>query len=147
MSSASLSQAEAERLLSMLKCSLVHEMEFPQRRHSIEIDAFGDTKKDLFTIKFYRGKVNPLKYEIGARIKKNGTLLLELHINPSNVHPNPDGQKIVGSHWHVYTEKYGRHWAFPAEDLKAEDFIKNTILFFDKFNIIEQPEIVYQMEL
>ena len=84
---------------------------------------------------------------MGARIMKNGILLLELHMNPSNIHTNPDGEKITGSHWHIYSEEAGLLWAFPAEDLNSEQFVENTIIFLDKFNVIEKPEIRFQYEL
>ena len=105
MSVSKLTNAEARRLLDMTKRSLIAELNFPTRGDEKEFDVVGDTKKDIFAIKIYRGKIQPFKYNIGARIKKNGTMLLELHINPSNVHRNPDGEKICGSHWHIYTEE------------------------------------------
>ena len=147
MSSNKLTDAEARQLLEMTKKSLVQEINFPTRGNEKEFDVVGDTKKDIFAIKIYRGKIQPFKYNIGARIKKNGTMLLELHISPSNVHYNPNGEKICGSHWHIYTEEYGRNYAFPAEDVQEDAFVDNTIAFFTKFNVVEQPNINYQLEL
>lgn len=147
MSYPKLSQKEAEHLLKMLKRTLVEEINFPSLGESVEFDLMGDTKKDLFTTKIYRGKINRKKYEIGARIKKDNTLLLELHISPGKVHPNPDGEKIIGSHWHIYSEEYGRRKAFPAEDINSEDFVENTIKFLEEFNVIEKPSITFQLEL
>ena len=106
MSSNKLTDAEARQLLEMTKKSLVQEINFPTRGNEKEFDVVGDTKKDIFAIKIYRGKIQPFKYNIGARIKKNGTMLLELHICQSNVNYNPNGEKICGSHWHIYTEEY-----------------------------------------
>ena len=147
MSSVHISKDEAERLLKMLKHSLSSEITFPRKGSNEEFEVIGDTKQDIFAIKIFRGKINSLKYNIGARIKKNGLLLLELHINPSNRHPNPDGELITGNHWHIYSEKYELKWAFPADDINSEDFEKNTILFLTKFNVIEKPNIIYQAEL
>ena len=147
MASEKLTQDEAERLLSMLKHSLIKEINFPQCGTSIEFDVEGETKQDIFCVNIFRGKINGKKYNISARIKKNGILLLELHINPTNVHINPDGEKLIGSHWHSYDEKYGRKIAFPAYDIKDTDFVENTIKFFDEFNIIEKPKVIYQLEL
>ena len=104
MSVPKLTNAEARRLLDMTKRSLIAELDFPVRGDEKEFDVIGDTKKDVFSIKIYRGRIQPFKYNIGARIKKNGTMLLELHMNPSNVHYNPDGEKICGSHW-IYTQR------------------------------------------
>lgn len=140
-----LTEMEAKRLLEMLKKSLVNEIMFPNEGGvSKEFDVIGETKADIFSVNIFRGKINPLKYNFGARIKKNGIMLLELHINPSNIHFNPDGNKIVGSHWHRYTEQYGRRLAFPAEDVISEDFIDNTMKFLIEFNVIKTPKILYQ---
>ncbi len=142
-----LTQKEAEALLAMLKRSLVKEINFPEKANSVEFDVIGDNKKDVFATRIYRGRINPLKYDLSARVKKDGIMLMELHINPGSAHINPDGEKIVGSHWHIYTEEYGRKKAFPAEDIQSDHFVENTILFMKKFNIIEQPAINYQFEL
>ena len=147
MSSIKISQAEAEKLLKMLKRSLVTEIDFPSAGNEIEFNVIGDRRQDTFAINIFRGKINHRKYNIGARIIKNGILLLELHINPSNIHWNPDGEKIAGSHWHVYSEKYGRSYAFPAEEINSERFVENTIAFLDKFNVIAKPKINYQLEV
>ena len=99
-----ISQAEANRLLSMIKRALTSEINFPLKGASEEFKVIGDTKRDIFAVNIFRGKINRFKYNIGARIVKNGIMLLELHINPSNIHTNPDGEKIAGSHWHIYNE-------------------------------------------
>lgn len=147
MSDAKITTAEARRLLEMLKRSLIVELMLPTRGEKEEFDVIGDTNTDIFTICTYRGKINPKKYDIGARIKKNGILLLELHIGPTNVHYNPDGTEIKGNHWHIYTEEHGRKYAVPAEALENSSFVENTILFLESFNIIEKPEIRCQLEV
>lgn len=147
MSVPKLTNEEAHRLLEMTKRSLVAEVGFPSCGGEEEFDVIGDTKKDVFAVKIYRGKIQPFKCNIGARIRKNGTMLLELHINPTNIHRNPDGEKIYGSHWHIYTEEYGRAYAFPAGDIREDAFVENTIAFLTKFNVVEQPQINYQLEV
>ena len=74
-------------------------------------------------------------------------MLLELHISPSQVHINPDGTKITGSHWHIYTEEYGRAQAFPASEINEDTFVENTLKFLKQFNVIETPSIHAQLEL
>lgn len=142
-----ITQVEADRLLRMLKRTLISEISFPEKGESVEFQVAGDGKQDIFAVNIFRGKINLLKYNIGARVVKNGVLLLELHINPSNVHSNPDGKKITGCHWHIYSEEYGRLWAFPAENIDSEEFVENTMMFLIKFNVIEFPAIHVQMEL
>ena len=146
MSGEKLTDAEARRLLEMLKHTLIEEMNFPNRGEKKEFDVVGDTKKDLVTVSIFRGRIQPKKYSIGARIKKNGISLLELHINATNVHFNPDGEKITKDHWHIYTEDYGRKFAIPAEDIYDEDFVENTLIFLRKFHVVEPPKIYYQTE-
>lgn len=147
MGSDKLTTAEADRIIKMLKCSLVDAINFPNKGKEQEFDVTGESDKDIFSINIYRAKIQPFKYNYGARIKKNGIVLLQLHINPTSVHYNPDGKKISGSHWHIYTEGFDRKYAFPAEDIGSDEFVENTIKFFKKFNIIDQPEIQYQLEL
>lgn len=142
-----LTQKEADRLIAMLKSTLCQEIAFPSRNSKTEFDVQGDTKQDIFTIKIFRSKIKHNKYTFGARIKKDGILLLELHINPGNPHSNPDGTKIVGSHWYVYREGYDRKFAFPATNINDDDFISNTLLFFDKFHLINKPKVTCQLEL
>lgn len=147
MSFSKMTQAEADRLLQMLKRTLISEINFPGKRKNTEFNVVGDSKKDLFAVNIFRGNINRLKYNMGARIVKNGIMLLELHINPSSVHPNPDGEKIIGSHWHIYKEEYGMSWAFPAENINGEEFVENTILFLEKFHVVECPAVNFQLEL
>lgn len=142
-----LSQKEAERLLNMLKKTLVDSINFPEKGKSIEFEVLGDTKGDRFIIKIFRGKIKHNKYNFGARIQCDNTILLELHVGSTNVHTNPDGQKIIGTHWHIYKEGYDRKYAYNATDIDDNMFVDNTIKFFDKFNLIEKPIVNYQMEL
>lgn len=141
-----LTQNEADRLLSMVKRSVAVEIYFPTRGEAKEFDVIGDTKKDIFTVSIFKGAINLYKCNYGARIKKNGVMLLELHISPSNVHYNPDGKKLIGNHWHIYTEKYGRSLAFPAGNIDDENFVDNAMCFLKKFNVIEYPKINEQIK-
>lgn len=147
MSNDKLTDAEAKKLLEMLKHSLIAEITFPSKGERREFDVIGDGKKDVFAISIYRGRINSLKYDINARVRVNNTLLLELHINPTNIHVNPDGQKLCGSHWHIYTEQYGSAYAFPADDIESDKFVDNTVAFLTKFNVVTQPRIRFQLEL
>lgn len=142
-----LTQAEADYLIKMVKRALSDEIDFPSRNASTEFDVKGNSKQDLFTIKIFRSKIKHNKYTFGARIKKDGILLLELHINPGNPHTNPDGEIIIGSHWHVYKEGFDRRFAFSVANINDNNFVENTMLFFDKFNLIKKPKVNFQLEL
>lgn len=142
-----ITQLEADELLNMLKETLIKQINFPERGEQLEFQVKAKTTSHIFAINIYRGKIQELKYNIGARIEINGIMLLELHIGPTNVHWNPNGEKIIGNHWHIFHDGLERKWAFSAEDVHSERFIENTILFLEKFNVVEKPDLTYQQEL
>lgn len=147
MSSAKMTTAEATKLIEMAKRALVAEIDFPSRGASKTFDVVGDTKTDLFTINVFRGRIPHTKCNFGARIKKNNIMLLELHISPTQVHVNPNGEKIKGSHWHIYTEEHGRSQAFPVTDIREDSFVENTLIFLRRFNVVEPPDVTFQLEI
>ena len=67
-----------------------------------------------------------------------------MHLNPSNVHINPNGEKITGNHWHIYKKGFGKQFAYPATDIVDDDFVKNTIIFLQKFNVVKKTNIILQ---
>ena len=142
-----LTQEEAEHLLAMIKQTLVDNITFPEKGDKLEFNAKSVSTKDLFSIIIFRGKINPYKYSYNIRVTKNGAILLGLDINNTGKHRNPDGSIICGSHWHIYSKDHGRQYAIPAEDIDSADFIKNTMLFFQKINLLYPPLVTYQTEL
>ncbi len=142
-----ITQKEAENFLEMIKYTLTDKVNLPESGATKEFTVVGNNKKDVFVINIFKGKIKRTKFNLGARVSKNNILLLELHINPSNIHVNPNGEKIKGSHWHVYTEEHDRRLAIPAEDINCEDFVKNTITFLKKFNVVTIPTISCQQEM
>lgn len=72
-----LSQEEADHLINMLKKSLVSEIEFPEKGNQIEFNVMGEKRTDIFSVNIFRGRINCRKYNINARIMKNGIMLLE----------------------------------------------------------------------
>lgn len=143
-----LTTEEAKALIKMLKSSLAEIIQLPNsEQRKVEFDVVGKDKTDRFTISIYTGSLNSSKHNFGARISRSGVLLLELHINPKGAHLNPDGTKIVGSHWHIYDQEYGRKMAYPATDISSDDFVDNTLLFLDSFHVIQKPELQFQPSL
>lgn len=142
-----MTQAEADRLLNMLKRTLIETVLFPKSGAVTDFKIAGDTNRDVFVVHIRHSEIRKNKYEFHARVLKDSVLLLQLHIGDTLVHQNPDGEKITGSHWHIYKEGYNNAWAFPADDFSSDKFVENTIAFLEKFNVIELPNILYQMEL
>ena len=126
MGQGTITDDEARKMLEMLKSLFEDELNFPLPGKKLEFEAVGENKRDLFVVSIFRGKIQSAKVNIGARIKVNGVMLLELHLNPTNVHQNPDGRKITGSHWHIYTEEYGRSMAYEAEDINLDRHRKRS---------------------
>lgn len=125
---------------------MVDNISFPEKGENEEFEVKSIITNECFTIRIYRGRVNREKYNIGAIIQKHGIPILELHVGPGNRHMNPDGKVIEGNHWHIYSEMYGRAQAFSAEDIDSVKFVENTIAFLEKFNVIEKPDIYFQLE-
>lgn len=141
-----LTQTEADTLLNMLKKSLDEYLSLPSPGDNTEITVSGIDSNDTFKISIFQSKIAK-KINFGARVSKNNVMLLELHINPTNVHPNPNGEKIIGNHWHIYKEGYDIRWAFPAEDMGNQNFVELTLKYFEKFKVIETPHIDFKLDV
>ena len=141
-----LTQEEADLLLNLMKKSIDEYLSLPNSGDSTEISVSGIDTNDIFKISIFKSKIAN-KINFGARVSKNNVMLLELHINPTNIHPNPDGEKIIGNHWHIYKEGYNTRWAFPAEDIKNNNFIDITMKYLEKFNVVETPYIDFKLDI
>ena len=140
-----LTTQEAEQLIKMLKKTIEKEIKKKKKGTNIRFDVQGSTRKHIFSISLYRGKINPNKGNFTALIKINNTVLLSLDTSPAAQHMNPDGQVIKGPHWHIYTEEYGRSYAYPAINITDSDFVENTLLFLEEFHVIEKPKMTEQV--
>jgi hypothetical protein len=140
-----LTDDEAKKLIEMLKQSSKAAIAFPSSGKKKEFEVVGDSKRDVFIVNIFRGSIEVRKCNIGGRTK-TGIMLLELHLTPTGVHSNPDGEKIIGPHLHIYTQEYGRAFAVPF-DPEDKDIVENCIVFMDKFHIIKKPEILHQAPL
>lgn len=76
-----LTTEEAKQLINLAKQTLLDVLNSPDKGADVEFNADSIQTKDSFIIKIFRGKINKEKYNYGARIAKNGIILLELHIN------------------------------------------------------------------
>lgn len=142
-----LTQAEADALIRMIKTSLANTVYFPSKGEKKEFQVRGDTAKDLFDIQLFRGNIASSKTNYEAIVCLKKIPILELHVGETLRHRNPDGSLIIGSHWHIYNQQYGRALAIPATDINSPDFERNTMKFFNEFNIVSPPVVVYQQEL
>ena len=73
-------------------------------------------------------------------------MLLRLDVGNNLVHMNPNGEKIKGSHLHIYKEGYEISYAIEF-NVNDKDLVENCIKFFKEFNILtDSCEIIYQEE-
>jgi hypothetical protein len=116
-----LTQKEADMLIDMLKKTAVNEIAFPDSKGRVEFDVFGDRREDIFAVNISRKGINANGASYQGRTRSKGIILMRLDVNPTAIHINPDGEKITGTHLHVYTEKYGESFAVPLT-LKIKTF-------------------------
>ena len=69
---------------------------------------------------------------------------MRLDVNPTTVHSNPDGEKITGTHIHIYTEEHDMGFAMPF-DVENRDLYQLCYSFFEQFNIVEPPRVIQQL--
>jgi hypothetical protein len=143
-----LTKAEAETLIEMLKRFVQqHCLGFPSKKGKLEFDVIGERKTDEFVVNIDRKGINADSCTYQGRIKSNNIVLLRLDINPTSIHINPSNhEKLVGSHLHIYSDEFEMSEAIPF-DIEDKDLYELCFTFFEKFHIIEPPEILYQITL
>ena len=143
-----LTQIEADRLIEMLKRTIEKShLEFPSEKGSVVFDVIGERRTDIFTINIDRKGINAQGCTYQGRVESNNIILLRLDVNPSSIHINPsNGEKIHGTHLHIYNEGYEMQEAIPF-DIENKDLYDICYTFFKRFNIVEFPEISYQYSL
>jgi len=141
-----LTQIEADMLINMLKKTVEKEIEFPSGKGRVEFDVQGERREDIFAVNISRKGINAEGASYQGRVRTSGTLLMRLDVNPTAVHTNPDGEKIVGTHIHIYTEEHDMSLAM-LFDVGDKDLYELCYKFFEKFNIIEPPNVTQQLKL
>jgi len=106
----------------------------------------GDRRDDVFVVNIERKGINAGGASYQGRTRHSGIILMRLDINPTGVHYNPDGEKILGTHIHIYTEEHEMAMAIPF-DVNNKDLYQLCYTFFDRFNIIDKPKIKQQLTL
>lgn len=143
-----LTQAEADKLISMLKQTIEEQIVFPSDKGGASFTVVGEKRNDEFIVNIDRKGKRLEKCTYQGRVKQSNQVLMRLDIGPNNVHTNPppDGSVIKGNHLHIYTEEYGMKFAIPF-DVGSRDLYNYCYMFFDKFNIIKPPEVINQRKM
>ena len=141
-----LTQKEADTLIEMLKKTVKKEITFPITKGRVEFDVLGDRKEDVFAVNISRKGINAAGATYQGRVRTSGAILMRLDVNPTTAHCNPDGEKINGTHLHIYTEEHDMSVAMPF-DIENKDLYELCYSFFERFRIIEPPDVIYQIRL
>jgi len=94
--------------------------------------------KDVFVLTFYQGRIDLKKVTYNKR-HSSGITLRRLDLTDGQ-HTNPDGQKIVGPHVHIYKENFGDSFAYPITNSKLgftniSDYVQCLTDFLEMCNI------------
>lgn len=111
-----LTQAEADALLAVEKVFVqAKTISFPagldESYELVSVD-----RKEQFMLDISRAsiKISKLKFQNRAR---KAIVLVRLDIDGAP-HTNPDGEKMGGTHVHLYREGYESRWAYPLDAQK-----------------------------
>jgi len=141
-----LTKKEADMLIDMLKRTVEKDIPFPVSNGRIEFDATGDRREDIFAVNISRKGIKASGATYQGRVRTSGVILMRLDVNPTSVHLNPDGEKITGTHLHIYTEDSDTGFAIPF-DVENKDLYQLCYSFFERFNIVEPPNVMQQLTL
>jgi hypothetical protein len=124
MATIHLSQGEADFLIGLEKHRVDDKQYlFAQTRLDYRIPLISADGRETFTLDLSRGSINMQKMKFQNRARK-AIILLRLDLD-SNPHRNPDGERIVGPHIHIYREGYGDRWAYLLTSPQFQSFFQN----------------------
>ncbi len=135
-----LTQAEADRFIGMAKhfvrppASIVIP---PGVDDTYELAALED--RERFLLDLWRGTLRLTKLKFQNRVQVVD-VLVRLDVDGAP-HTNPDGQKLSGTHLHLFREGYDDRWARPV-DRKAFTLLSDPGTTFQDFCVfckIESP--------
>lgn len=145
-----LTQEEADELLQMLKKCIDMSVELPTCGYRKDYEAVAVVQKnERFIISVNRKNSMTDKVSYLARYKKDNTILMRLDVAPTSPHVNPEllgGDKITGTHLHLYREGFETKFAIPFEP-QNPNLEKTFYEFLDKFNVKEKPIIAEQTKI
>lgn len=124
-----LTQAEADALVKMKKVFAVPEtLTFPVGLDK-SYDLVSEDRKEQFVLDVWRGtvKISKLKYQNRAR---KTIVLVRVDIDGAP-HTNPDGQRIGGTHIHLYREGFESRWAYAIDATQFSDVSDPQQVYFD----------------
>jgi hypothetical protein len=148
MTEINMSQAEADALIAMHKHRVDDtEWIFPQPGGRIIVPLVSEDKRESFTLDVSRVRIVLSKATYQNRARQV-ILLMRLDLGGAP-HRNPDGEKRVCPHLHVYREGFGDKWAMPVPVQtypKPHDLLATLGAFMHHCNIVEPPPIIEETQ-
>lgn len=143
-----LTQAEADKLIAMLKRTVEERIEFPHKKGGVSFLVVGEHRNDEFIINIDRKGKSSEKCTYQGRVRQSNQVLMRLDIDPNGRHTNPppDSLVITGNHLHIYSEEHDMKYAIPF-DIEGKDLYELCYTFFVKFNIMEPPAVFCQVTI
>jgi hypothetical protein len=80
----------------------------------------GPNNRETFLLDVWRGTLRLSKLKYQNRVQ-TAVILVRLDVDGAP-HTNPDGEKLLGTHMHLFKEGFDDRWAYPV------DFMKFTVL-------------------
>lgn len=108
-----ITQSEADTLIAMKKYFIDQKTITLSPGTDETRELLGDDKQERFLLDLWRGTIRLSKYRYQTRARKI-IILVRLCVDGSP-HTNPDGNKIDGTHLHIYKEGYEDKWAYPID--------------------------------
>ena len=143
-----LTQEEANKLIESLKKYVEqNKLTFPEAKKELIFFVFADKTNDKFKISIQRKGINRDSCSYVGVKKPDNIALMRLDIGNTHRHKNPSNDEVlVGSHLHIYTEEYYDKEAIPF-DVNNKNLYQLCYDFFERFNIVEYPNIIYEPDL
>ncbi len=139
-----LSQAEADSLLAaetrFVAPAVIQLAPGADETHELIGTLNGGDEAFLFDV--WRGVKKAAKLKHQTRGRK--VIVLARVDIAGAPHTNPDGQRIDGTHLHVYREGYDDRWAFPLDRQQFSDFADPEAVLLDfcrHCNIVDSPTV------
>jgi hypothetical protein len=109
-----LTQAEADQLIKVAKHFVRPPASIsipPGLDETFELAGPGD--RDKFHLDIWRGTIRLTKLKFQNRVQ-TVIVLVRLDVDGAP-HTNPDGQRLAGTHLHLFREGYDDKWAYPVD--------------------------------
>lgn len=104
--------------------------------HKWSRDIISTTSTEIFILDFYRGSIEIKKYTFHKRYK---TCIPLVRFDSWGRHTNPDQQKFVGPHIHIYKEGYDDKFAYSVDVIGINDqnSMEDVLVKFLKYCNVE----------